>query len=242
MKAIGWIIGLLVLVVVGAGVFLVLRSGDVVKAAVERLGPSYLGVPVSLASADISLTEGAGELRGLVIGNPEGFAGRHSIRIDRAAVTIDPTQISSDLLVIKSLEMDGAEVAIVAKGTRTNLQAIMDNLESGEPATEPAEPASEMKMIIDAFAFTNAKSSLDSDLIGQREIAIPDVHLSGIGRKSSGVSAGEAARQLLAPIVRSTTEAVARQGLGVDDLKKQASEKLQEELGRGLDRLKKSLN
>jgi hypothetical protein len=245
MKVIGWIVGIIVLAIVAVGAYLVLNAGDVVKAAVERLGPRYLGVPVSLSSADISFTEGSGELRGLVIGNPDGFDGPHSLKIGRAAVTLDPSQISDQLVVIKALEVDGAEVAIVAKGTRTNLQTLMDNLGPSEASAEPEpETASEMKMIIDRFAFTNAKTTLESDIIGSKSVSIPDIQLTDIGRKTTGVTAREAVKQLLRPITRAATEAVAKEGIGVDvdGLKKQANEKLQEGIGSGLDKLKKRLN
>ena len=39
---------------------------------------------------------------------------------------------------------------------------------------------------------------------------IPDVRLSGIGRESSGVTAQQAARQLLSPILKAATDAAVR--------------------------------
>ena len=44
MKAIGWLIGILLLVVVGLGVYVVMNSGGLIKTAVETYGPKYLGV------------------------------------------------------------------------------------------------------------------------------------------------------------------------------------------------------
>ena len=235
MKAIGWIIGLVLLVVVGVGVYVVLNSGSLIKQAVETLGPQYLGVPVSLGSAEVSLTDGSGSLNNLEIGNPSGFSGPPSMRIGRIALALDPTQISGELVTIKNLVIDGAEVAIIAKGTNTNVQTLMDNLDSGDPA--PAQPESEapaMKLIIDAFAFTNAKASLSSDLVGEKTVTIPDIKLTGIGRNSSGVTTQQAVKQLLKPILKAATEAAVREGLGVDDLKKSATEKLNESIGKGL--------
>jgi len=243
MKVIGWIVGIVILVVVGAGVYIVLNSGSLIKTAVETLGPSYLGVPVSLGSAELSLTEGTGTLNNLEIGNPAGFDGPDSLRISRVHLALDPSQLSDTLVVIKALEVDGAEVAVIAKRTATNLQAMMDNLApsgGAEPAAD--DSGSEMKMIIDKFSFTNAKTTLISDVIGSREVALPDIQLSGIGRKSSGVTAREAVRQLLQPIVRGTTEAVAREGLNVDELKQNATEKVQESIGKGLKGLTDRLN
>lgn len=235
MKVVGWLIGIVILAVVGIGAYIVLNSGSIIKQAVETLGPEFLGVPVSLGSAEISLTEGSGALTNLRIGNPAGFSGPDSISIGRIALVLDPAQISDQLVVIKSLTIDGAELAVIAKGSATNLQTIMKNLESPASAADSgSESSSEMKLIIDKFSFTNARALLESDLLGSKQIVLPDIALSGIGRNSSGVTAQQAVKQILQPIVKSSTEALMREGLGVDDLKQKATEKVQESLGKGL--------
>jgi len=233
-KVIGWLVGIILLAVIGAGVYIFMNSGSLIKTAVETLGPQYLGVPVSLGSAEISLTDGSGALTDLVIGNPAGFAGPHSMRISRIALALDPAQISGDLVVIKNLSIDGAEVAIIAKGTQTNLQTIMNNLDTGE-SSEPAQDASSaMKMIIDKFTFTNAKTSLSSDLIGDKTVNLPDINLTGIGRKSSGVTAEQAVSQILRPIIKSSTDAVIREGIDVEGIKQGTMDKVNESIGKGL--------
>lgn len=250
MKAIGWIIGIVLLVVVGLGVFLVMNSGNLIKRAVETLGPEYLGVDVSLDAAEISLTDGTGELRGLVIGNPPGFDGPYAFRLGSIRLGLDPMAQSESLIVLREISVEGADLAMVARGRQTNLQAIMANLESDSGAGESergAESSAEgPKMIIDHFAFTNAHTSLDSDILGERAVDIPDVVLDGVGRKSGGVTIREAVTQLLRPIVRASTQALAAEGLNADDIKANAKERLDTELkdrlGTGLDDLKDQFN
>lgn len=243
MKAIGWLIGIVLLLIVGLGVFLVMNSGSLIKTAVETLGPQYLGVDVRLGAAEVSLTEGTGELRGLVIGNPEGYDGPHSFSLGKIRLELDPMAQSQELITLKGIYVDAADLAMIAKGTKTNLQAIMANLESDAPAEEPeVEGAPAPKIIIDRFSFTNAKTSLDSDVLGSTTVEIPDIILEGIGRKSSGVTIREAVRQMLNPIVRASTEALAKERMNVDELKQQAEDRLDEEvqerLGTDLDSLK----
>ena len=233
MKAIGWLIGILLLVVIGLGVFVVMNTGSLLKTAVETYGPRYLGVDVRLGSADISFTEGTGELRGLVIGNPEGFDGPHSFSLGAIKLGIDPMAQSETLIKVRNIEIDEADLAMIAKGTDTNLQALMANLTSDStseaaPAEESAGP--EPKIIIENFAFTNARTSLSSDILGDKAVEIPDIRLTGIGEKSQGVTIREALQQLLAPIVQASTEALAKESLNVDELKADAEQRLDEEL------------
>ena len=241
MKAVMWIAGLVVLLVAGVGAYIVLNSGSLIKTAVETLGPEYLGVPVRLGSAEVSLMDGSGELRDLVIGNPEGFAGPHAMSIGRIALTLDPAQISQELVVIKSLVIDSADVVIVAKGTDTNLQAIMDKLSEEEDSAPAEDSSAEMKMIIDEFVFSNARTSFDSDIIGSKSVELPDIRLSGIGRKTNGATARETITQLFRPIARGSAEAVVNAGLNVDEIKKSLTEKTGDAVGRGISDLRKRL-
>ena len=94
---------------------------------------------------------------------------------------------------------------------------------------DPAE-GPEPKIIIEKFAFTNSRTSLDSDVLGETSVEIPDIHLTGIGEKSQGVTIQEALKQLLSPIVRASTEALARENLNLDEMKEKAEERLDEEL------------
>lgn len=231
MKAIGWLIGIVLALIIGLGVYLVVFSGDLLKQAVETLGPRYLGVDVRLGAAEISVAEGTGELRGLVIGNPPGFDGPHALSLGRVALGLDPLGQSRELVVVKRIEVDAADLAIVARGRQTNLQKIMSNLEAGGSDTTAEETAGEEpRIIIDRFDFTNARTTLDSDLLGSRSVSIPDVHLEGIGRKSQGVTIREALVQLLRPIVRASTTALAGEGLELDQIKAGAQERLDREL------------
>ena len=181
-----------------------------------------------LGSAEISLTEGTGELRGLVIGNPEGFDGPHSFSLGAIKLGIDPMGQSESLIRIRNIEADAADLAIIAKGTDTNLQALMANLSDDSTSEAAADEAAgaEPKIIIEDFSFTNARTSLSSDLIGERAVGIPDIRLSGIGEKSQGVTIREALQQLLSPIVQASTEALAKEGLNVDEIKADAEERL----------------
>jgi hypothetical protein len=247
-KAIGWLIGIVLLIVVALGVFLVLNSGALLKRAVETLGPEYLGVDVRLDDADISLRDGTGELRGLVIGNPPGFDGPYAFSLGRITLGLDPMAQSEQLIVLRDVEVDAADLALIAQGRNTNLQAILANLESdkgtGEPSPAEGESAAP-KIVIDHFAFTNARTSLNSDILGETSVDLPDIVLNDIGRKSNGVTIREALKQLLQPIVRASTQALAKKGLKVDEIKANAEERLDKELkdrlGTNLESLKDRL-
>lgn len=246
MKAIGWIVGILVLALIAVGVFVVLNSGDLVKRGIEEFGPQYLGVDVGVSEVNLELTQGSAQIKGLRMGNPEGFAGPDMMALDEIKLVLDTSQISETLVVIKEVVIDGAAVTAIAKGQRTNFQQLMDNLgvsSSAEQTTATQEPETATKFIIDRFAFTNAKASLTSDIVGDLQLDIPDIRLQDIGRKSDGATATEVAQQILKPISAAISKAAVNQGLDIEGVKANVREKIEEKIGSGLkgltDRLKR---
>ena len=219
MKVFAWITHAVVVLLVAIGAYVVLNSDRLIKEAIEKYGSAYLGTEVTVSSVELSLTEGSGTLRGLRIANPDPFTGPPAFQLGEVRLVIDPAQISSELIVIEQIVVDAANVAVQARGRQTNLQQLLDNLNRETSATEKSEEVgttSEVRLIIDEFRFANAQASVDSDLLGQASVTIPDVELADIGRQSNGATVGQALHQLLAPIIRRVGQEVARQGIDLE--------------------------
>lgn len=248
MKALGWIIALVVLVIVGVGVYVVMNSGALLERAIERYGTAYLGAPVSVSSVDVAVTEGTAGINGLVVANPAGFSGPPAFRLGNISTTLDTGQISSELVVLKNVSIDAAEVNLLARGKDTNLKALMDHLNAEIGATDQAEETgveSQVRLIIDRFSFTNAKASVSSDVLGDATVDIPDIQLSDIGRQSNGATVGEVLEQVLTPIYRAVTREMVEQGIDLEgareELEQNLREKAGDELQQGLENLTNKL-
>jgi hypothetical protein len=244
MKVLGWIIGLVLLLIVGIGVYVVMNSGALLERAIETYGSRYLQAPVTVSGVNVSLADGSAGISGLEIGNPEGFSGPPAFRLTDISVALDTGQLSSELVVLKSVTVDGAQVAALVQGRDTNLQKLMDNLNQEIGASEQAEETgteSEVKLIIDRFSFTNASASVDSDLLGKGQVDIPDVNLTDIGRKTDGATVGEALKQILEPIYRAVSRKMVEEGVDLegarDKLERNLRDKASEKLGGQLDSL-----
>ena len=128
MKVVGWLLGLVVIALIAAGAYVFYFSGDLAKQAIEAFGPDYLGTDVSVGAVERDIAEGTGAIVGLEVGNPAGFDGPYAMSVGRVGLSIDPSTITSDLIVMNSLTIDGASLAVIARGQQTNLQQLMDNL------------------------------------------------------------------------------------------------------------------
>lgn len=248
MKALAWIVGLVVLVCTGIVIYLVTNSGQLLERAIETYGGRYLGAPVEVSGLDVSLAEGAVSIDGLEVGNPPGFSGPPAFRLANISVALNADQTSAELIVLKRVSIDGAEVSAQVVGRESNLQKLMDNVERqiGEPGPEEDAAEGEVKLIIDDFSFTGAKVQADSDLLGSAAVSIADVHLSGVGRQSNGATVGEVLAQVLKPVYKSVTRELVARGVDLEGARDKVEQRLRDQaerkLGSGLDALRDAID
>ena len=69
------LIGVIVVLVVigGAGVYVFLNAGGIIKQIVEEVGSEATKTKVSLSEVDLSIQSGEAALKGFQMGNPSGF-------------------------------------------------------------------------------------------------------------------------------------------------------------------------
>jgi len=94
------LIGLAVLAIIAALAVHFLLDGAI-KTGVETVGPKLIKVDVKLASASLSIFSGAGGVKGLVVGNPEGFKTPSAISVGTASLAVQPGSIFSDKIIAR---------------------------------------------------------------------------------------------------------------------------------------------
>lgn len=247
MKTFAWIVVVLLLLIGGAVAYVALNSGHLVKSGIESFGPQFLGVEVEVDNVDLAITEGSAAVNGLRLGNPAGFAGSDMMQVDKIKVVLDTSQISDTLVVMKEVVIDGASITAIAKGQQTNFQQLMANLDAAtgsdsQATAEAADTAPGPKFIIDKFSFTNTQAALESDVVGQLALAIPDIRLQDIGRKSNGVTGAELAQQILKPLTAAISNEAVKQGLDIDGVQQNIEQRVRDKIGSGLKSLTDSLS
>jgi uncharacterized protein involved in outer membrane biogenesis len=241
------LIVVVLLVVVGlvAGIFFI---GNIIKTGVEKVGPVVTKVPVKLDSANISVFSGNGELKGFVLGNPEGFKSPEAIKVGTMSLSISPMSVLGDKVVIRSIKVLGPEISYETDLKGSNLGKILDNLGGEKPPGEkpPAEkppgekppsqsqPSSDgkgaqKKLQVDEFIITGAKVHASAPIIGSYVVSVPEIKLANLGQGPDGITAAELGQRVMSALLEATTKAVADgatkggkgvEGQGTDALKK----------------------
>jgi uncharacterized protein involved in outer membrane biogenesis len=222
---------LFILVIVGVGLFL----NGAIKRGVETVGPMVTKVDIKLDSVNLSLLSGSGRIKGLLVGNPEGFKSPTAIKVGDASLAVEPGSLLSDKIVVKSVNVQGPEITFETDFKRNNLNQILANVEafsggekaSAQPAeNQPAEtkPAKAPKKFeVDEFVITGGKVNVTLTSLGGKSVTVPlpEIHLTDLGKGPEGITAAELTKKVLEAIEKG---AISVSGNAVSDLGKQAGE------------------
>jgi uncharacterized protein involved in outer membrane biogenesis len=202
--------GLLVLVilVVVAVIALALSLDSAIKRGVETIGPKITKVDVKLEGVNLSLLSGAGSIKGLILGNPEGYKTPYSVSVGLASLAISPGSLMSDKIIVKSIRVEAPQISLEFGAGGSNLQRIQANLSSGaKPNPTPAEPAGEKgpgkKLQVDEIVITGGTITLAATALGGKltEAPLPEIRLSNLGAGPEGITATELGTRVLTAIM-----------------------------------------
>lgn len=210
-------ITLLVLIVaVGAGVYYAFSNMDaIVQRAIERYGTAATQTDVRLDGVKLALAAGEAELSGLSIDNPKPFnTSVKAFQLGLIKVKLDTQSLrGAGPIIIREITIDKPQVNYEITNTGdSNLRAIQRNAEQyvknlgGNKAGSNPEPAKgndgSRKVIINDLYVRNGQVGVSAQLVDSKGFSgeLPDIHLTGIGKKSGGASAAQVTEQLLAAL------------------------------------------
>jgi len=223
-KVIGVLVGLVVLASIG--IFLLVSNIDgIVKNVIESVGTEVTGTDVSVGSVSIDLKTGKGTIKGLSIENPDGYASGDAFRLEEITLALDINSLSGEPVIINQIIVDGATVNYLAKGKDSNLQTIMNNVNSGGGSSggdaASDEEGASTKIIIDEFRFTNA--SMNLSVVGvpgtEKNMVLDDVVSKNVGRSQNGVEPAEAAAIIMEPVIRKAVNTALNESGVMDKVK-----------------------
>jgi hypothetical protein len=204
---------------------------------VETLGPKITQVPIKLAAVDVSLLSGSAAIKGLVVGNPEGFTTPEAIKLGKAEVSLDVMSVTSSKIKVRKIHVVSPEITLDGGLKVNNLTKIMDNVNNAAPKTD--EPQTEApvkeekgaskpapKIQVDDFLISGAKVHihLTGPISKEMTVTLPDIHLTDLGKDKDGITPAELVRIILSKVNASTlkvvTEAITSSGKLIGDLGK----------------------
>ncbi len=200
------------LLIGGVGVFFLLQSLDgIVKAAIETQGSAVAGVPVRVDAVSIDLKEGSGTIRGLRVGNPDGFSRSDAIAFGEITLDLDVESLRGEPVAVEVVRIASAAIRLELNDSGgTNLGTIRDHVDTVAPAPKDA-PLKGPRIVIRKLEMESAKLSLDARAMGGKESerTVPDVRLLDVGG-SDGSTPDQLGRDVLRAVLRGPLESAVR--------------------------------
>lgn len=215
-KTLKKIIIVLVLILVGLVFFLRYFGGATIKQAVNTGGPMVLGVPVSLQDAKLRPLAGHVYLAGLHVGNPEGFQTDGIFDLGYLDIKMDTRSLMSDTIRIQKIEIKDPKITLERGLTKSNLGALLENLEGEKKESGEGTPASKnekkeeggKKVVIDEISISGAQLNLSiKGMAGlSAPLPLPPLTLRDIGKEDDGASLTDVLARIVKAILGSATQ------------------------------------
>jgi len=210
---------LVLLITIGFGVYSLLSNLDsLVKSAIETYGSEATQTSVRVDNVKIVLQDGSGAIRGLTIGNPNGFATPNAFSLGEIATQIDLKSLSEDVPVIEHITIRAPEVffELNEKG-QNNLDKLKSNLQSGASTSSSSSSAksgdSEPKLIIRKLIFSSGNiHARVVPLDKNYELKLPNIQMNDLGGKT-GATPSQIASQALQVLTDRALAEIKKKGI-----------------------------
>ncbi|GLQ05741.1 hypothetical protein [Sneathiella chinensis] len=223
-KIVGGVLAVIVLILGAIVAFLYFNLDKIIISAVEEYGSEVTRTDVTLNEVDLDLTSGAGALRGLSVGNPDGFEEPTAFELGAISVSVDMGGTSDKLIHIREIVVDAPKVTYELNQTTNNLDTIKNNVDSfmkanasssGTESSDSADGGEGPKLIIDSLVIQNGRVGVKAPITLNKKIEgnLPTIRMKDIGKKENGATPEEVAAQIMDKLTSSSMNVV--QGLGV---------------------------
>ena len=199
-----------------------LNSG--VKQGIESIGPKVTRTTVALDSVNLSPFSGSGSMKGLVIGNPEGFDGEHLFKLGQIDVSVDTGSVFSDTVIIEKVHIMAPDISYEKTLRSSNVKELQKNIEefTGPKADAPEDPeAAGKKLVVKELIIEDGTIFVGGLGVGQT-VPLPRIEMKNLGEDGTSANVGEVLNEVLGKVLASIGPAIANAG----ELSKQAVEAL----------------
>ncbi|MEN8256196.1 MAG: hypothetical protein ABFR33_12085, partial [Verrucomicrobiota bacterium] len=150
--------------------------------------------------------EGTMGISNLQVGNPQGFANKHLVKLQEFRFRLDPDSMLTDTLLIKEIQIEKPRVAYERKITTDNIKAFQKTIEGAvarrgetmDKAMEEheVEDTAGQKVIIEHLLVQGGIVKAKLSALPTAPIPLPPIEMKDIGKEKGGASVEEASRTI----------------------------------------------
>lgn len=248
------LIGILVLALIAGALVYFLGSSALnsgVKKGVETYGPRVTQTPVTLKSVNLSPFSGSGTLKGLNVGNPEGYKSKNIFALGQIDIEVDTGSVFSDKIIIEKIHIRKPEISYEKTLTSSNVKQLQNNIEAftgpnAGPGPDPEpDTGAKKQVVIRKLIIEDGTIYVGALGVGQA-VPLPRIEMNDIGEGGAQITMAEAIDLILTKVLTNIGPAIANAGeLGkaaTEALKTQGIEKVDQATEKAGEAVKEGLN
>jgi len=193
-----------------------------IKSGVETYGPKVTQTDVTLADVNLSILSGSGTLKGLNVGNPEGYKSENIFALGQIDLKVDTSTVFSDKIIIDHIIIKKPEISYEKTFTSSNVKELMENIEAftGPASTdEPETGGAKKQVVIKKLIIEDGTIYVGALGVGQT-VALPRIEMDNLGEGDDSMTMAEVMDLVLGKVLQSIGPAIANAG----DLLKQGGQ------------------
>jgi len=234
-----------VVVILAIGIFVAFSQLDaIVETGIETAGPETLQVTVSVDKVSLSPLSGKVTVKGLEIGQPEGFGEGPITSIGAFDMQLDPASLMSNHIIIDSIDIIAPLLDVRMQDGKNNFTALQEGMNLPASTETPASAeGEEITLTIRKLVVKEPRllASTDGFLKLDEDVKLADFTLTDMGTDEEGLAPSEIARHIMDTLQPQITKALVTAGASgkIKELAGDAKGKLEKGLGGLLKKLKK---
>ena len=172
------------------------KGSDVLLDASTKTGSDVARVAIIVDDWSLNPFLGVASVKGVSMGQPEGFGDDHSFSVGEFTVDLKPLSLFGDRLKIETILIDKPTLNLVLIGDDSNFGKMQKNIDQALSNSEEGT----LKLTLDDFYLNDTTVNIKSDVYGNHEVTLADIHLENIGVDEGGVAPAEVLRLVMAAI------------------------------------------
>ena len=198
------ILGVIVVILLIAVIAIIMNLGRIVKTGINTVVPQVTKCEAHVDDVSFNVFGGKFEINNLVIKNPEGYKTDHAFALGHIHVNVKMGSLLKDVIIIDQVVIDAPEITYEVGLGNSNLNTILENVNSSLPESEGKEKEKEepkeekkegKKVVVNLLKVTNGKVGVSAKIAGGMEapIVLPDIEIKDLGKEEGGITFGKAA-------------------------------------------------
>ncbi len=193
----------LFILVISAAYLFCTSLDEITELALESFASERLNAAVHIDNVNLDFIKAQATLNHVSIGNPPGFSGDYSIKLEQVAVSLDSLSIGERQIVISKIEVSNPEIIYEFSNSGNNIERLIEHASTNSVSDKNRNDSNHERVVdIDNLVIHAGEIRVKHQVLrGQSfDLELPYMDLQGLRRGKKAASSESLSEEILANI------------------------------------------